>query len=67
MTEQQVIDLVRAEVEKAGSYRALGAKWGVTPSYLCDLLQGRRAPGPKLLRPLGLERVVTVEYRKKEG
>lgn len=44
------------------SQKALAAELGITPSYLCDVLQGRREPGPQVLRALGLERVIS--YRE---
>ena len=28
---------------------------GISPQLLCDVLRGRRAPGPAILRALGLE------------
>lgn len=60
--EPGVIALIRAARDRAGSMRALAREWGVGPSYISDLLDGRRAPGPKILGPLGLERVRTVRY-----
>jgi hypothetical protein len=62
MDESQVIGMVRNEVTRAGSMRALCREWGVTPSYMCDLLNGRRAPGPKILGPLKLTKRKTVVY-----
>ncbi len=66
MTESEVVALVRIAIAKAGSIRALGRQWGVTPSYLCDLRDGRRAPGPKILDQLGLKRVKVVTYEPKK-
>ena len=43
---------------------------GVSHSYLHDVLQQRRIPGPKILDALGLELVIThpkqVAYRRRE-
>jgi hypothetical protein len=66
-TEAQVREQVEAEVLRLGSLRALARQWGMSPSYLSDFLNGRRGPGPQILRPLGL--VVTVRYvrGKSEG
>lgn len=64
MTESEVIDVIRARIAKSGSVRALAREWNVSPSYLCDLRDGRRAPGPKILEPFGMRRVVRVEYVK---
>jgi transcriptional regulator with XRE-family HTH domain len=63
MNEQEVIALVAAQAKEAGSMRELARRWGITVSYVSDLLNGRRAPGPKILGPLGLERVKRIEYR----
>lgn len=65
MTESDVISLVRAKVAEVGSMRELARRWGVSMSYVSDLVNGRRAPGAKILEPLGLERVKTVEYLRK--
>ena len=62
LTEEQVRARVEALVVEAGSLRALCREWGVSPAHLCDFLNGRRGPGPKVLEPLGLVRHVEVRY-----
>lgn len=62
MDEQQVIERIKREVKRAGSYRALGREWGITPPYICDLIHGRRSPGAKVLKALGLRKIKTVTY-----
>lgn len=57
-----ILETIRARVEKAGSQRALASEIQVSPQYLNDVLNGRKEPGEGILRPMGLERVVT--YRK---
>jgi hypothetical protein len=59
--------LVHAKLDE--KYYVLGEKWGTVaktlgfyPSYLSDVRSGRRAPGPKLLKLLHLERKVIVQY-----
>ena len=37
----------------------------VSRQYVSDVLKGRRQAGPKLLAALGLERAVTVKYKRK--
>jgi hypothetical protein len=64
MTEQDVVTLVQAEATRLGSMRALAREWGISPAYVSDLLQGRRAPGPKILGPLGLRAVRTLAYER---
>lgn len=69
LTEDQVRRKVESEMIKAGSIRALAREWRISASYLCDFLNGRRGPGPQILRPLGLIQVVEVRYirGKSEG
>lgn len=57
MSEKDVIDEIRKTVKAYGSMRALAREWQVTPSYISDLLKGRRVPGPKILSQLGLRAV----------
>lgn len=64
MTEKQVRELLKAEIAKAGSLRKLAAEWGVSIAYLSDCTTHRRAPGPAILTPMGLERRVTVTYHR---
>lgn len=42
---------------------ALATELGVSTAYLNDVLQGRREAGEKLLKPLGMSKVVT--YKRK--
>lgn len=65
MTEKDIIILIQHQVKRAGSMRALARDWNITVSYVSDLLNGRRAPGPKVLGPLGIEVVKTTTYRRK--
>lgn len=57
------LDTVRnrlaALVAQHGSQRAAAATLGISQSHLFDLLSGRRKPGPKTLKSLGLEETVT--------
>ena len=62
MTETEVIAILRRKVHIAGTYKAYATANGLSIAYVWDVLQGRRAPGGKILDALGLERVVT--YRE---
>ena len=64
-SEAGVIAQVRAHVRRCGSLRALSREWGVSPSYLCQVLDGRQSPGPKIIGKLGLERIVVYRDRAK--
>ena len=48
---------LRQRAARAGSQAALAQQLGITPTYLSEVLGGRREPGPKFLRALGLRRV----------
>lgn len=70
LDEADVIEMVRKSARRAGSMRAMAREWDVTVSYISDLLNGRRAPGPKILDPLGIDRVKIITYQfrpKSEG
>lgn len=62
MTEIEVRRLVKVGIKRAGSLRKYAKEMGINASYVSDMVNGRRNPGPKLLKPLGLKRVVVVEY-----
>lgn len=58
LTEQEVMDRLRAAVAAAGSQRAYAEQIGVSQTYLSDVLTGNRTPGEKILTALGLEAVM---------
>lgn len=49
------------------SLRAVASDLGISAPYLSDIMLGRRKPGPKVLKALGMERTVerVVIYRRK--
>ena len=53
MTETQVVDLLRIRLE-GKTQTALASDAGVTVQYMHDVLKGRRAPGPAILKFLGI-------------
>ncbi|MBE7197160.1 MAG: hypothetical protein INR70_05070 [Parafilimonas terrae] len=46
-------------IEEAGSARAWARSVGLSEAYVCDVRNGRRAPGAGMLLALGLVRVVS--------
>jgi hypothetical protein len=62
MTTDDVLRRLRRECDKAGTQAAWAKAAGVSGAYVNDVLQRRREPGDKILRALGLVRVVA--YRK---
>lgn len=45
------------------SLRAAARAWNVSAAHLSNAIRGKSTLGPKLLRPLGIEKHVTVLYR----
>jgi len=62
LSEVQILECLWKACEQAGSQKAWAEKNGVSPSYVTDVLLGRRAPGDAITHRLGFERVV--RYRK---
>lgn len=60
----EVLALLGQIVRESGSMRAGARFLTVSAPYLHDVLHGRRDPGPKVLRPLGLKArsTTTLEY-----
>lgn len=54
-TTDDVRALLLAACDAAGSQVAWARQWGISTSYVNDVLRGRKEPGPKILRALGLE------------
>jgi hypothetical protein len=45
----------------AGSQQAWAAENAISPQFVCDVLQGRRAPTEMLARALGYRRIISFE------
>lgn len=58
MTESDVKKLIAKEIARAGTMTALAREWGVSVVTISDIMAGRRGPGPKVLRNLGMIRTV---------
>lgn len=56
MTDAQVRSELRRQVAALGTQTALARRMGCSLPYLNDVLAGKRAPGPKILRALGLKK-----------
>jgi len=59
MTIDQVVRLLRRQCEAQGGQAAWAKAHGVSPAYVNDTLQRRRAPGAAILRGMGLVKIVT--------
>jgi hypothetical protein len=65
MDQDDLVELLWKKVGVAGSQKAVAAEIGVTQGFLGDVLHGRRLPGKKILKSLGLVRIVTYEPKAK--
>jgi hypothetical protein len=66
MTLEQVIALIWRKVREFDSQEEAAETWGVSRSYLGEVLAGRQRPGPKILDALGLEHIDKYRWRKKD-
>jgi hypothetical protein len=58
ITETDFLGRLHVRVHMIGSQKAAAAAWGMSESYLSDVLTNRRAPGPAICESMGYERVV---------
>ncbi len=61
MSPAQLLHSLRERAQQTSQLK-LARELGVSPTYLNDVLKGRREPGEKILAGLGLRRSVT--YRR---
>ena len=64
LSESDVLSLIAEACNQIGNQSRWARHAGVSPQYLTDVLRGRRSPGRAICNALGLERVVSVEYRR---
>ena len=63
MTEDEVRDMLKEAIEKAGSQLAFSLERDVDHSCLTPILRGRKPPTPQVLAALGLRKVVSYEKK----
>lgn len=61
MTKERVIAMLEQMAGELGSQKDLAQQLGIAPSYLSDVMAGKREPGDKIIRQLGLKKVVVYE------
>lgn len=61
MTLAEFREEVRLACVAAGSQRAFALLHGISPAYVGEVLDGRRAPGPLMLEVMGCRRRVVIE------
>lgn len=61
-----VIDALHEKKDGEGykTWKDLADAMGVTPAYMSDLINGRRDPGPRILRQLHFRKVIQYEVDK---
>lgn len=57
LNQREFIAELRSLVEQFASQKEAAQVWGVSESYLSDVLSGWRAPGEKICKAVGYERV----------
>lgn len=58
LSEKDILDLLRQRCQEVGTAKAVAEQLGVAPSYVSDVLAGRREIGKSIFEKLGYERVV---------
>ena len=61
MKEIDPIDRLRDEVDRHGSFRLAAKVLGFDHGFLCNVLNGSRKVSPRLLKRLGLKRIVVAD------
>lgn len=64
MTKEALINTLHKRFVQLGSWSKVAASLKITPQYLQDIKDGRREPGDKLLKGLGMVKVVTYVKEK---
>jgi DNA-binding transcriptional regulator YdaS (Cro superfamily) len=64
MNRESVIRRLWVVIAAQGSQKDAAAFLGISAQYLNDVIQGRRDPGPTLLKALGIKAVQTYEEAK---
>ena len=62
MTIAEVRKMLRGLIDAAESKSAWARAHHVAPSYVSEVLYGRREPGPRMLKALGLRRQRVILY-----
>jgi predicted transcriptional regulator len=57
LTVATVREDLRFLADSMSTHKALADKIGISQAYLCDVLEGRRDPGPIIIRFLKLKKV----------
>ncbi len=61
VSEIDVVAMLRAGVDEAGSQRVYARTHGLNPNDLSSVLSGRRAPGRSFLRAVGVRSALIID------
>lgn len=64
MNRIDLYTLLRTQCAKAGGQTAFANQHGVSVAYVSDVMNGRKEPGPALLKAMGVRKVVRYEVIK---
>ena len=63
--EHEVFVLLKAAIERDGSFVAFAERSGVTRSYVSHVLSGRHALGAAMIKGLGIRKVYVAAKKKR--
>ncbi len=66
MTKEQMLVVIRKEIEKSGSQNKFASMVGCSKSLLSKVLGGMLPPTEAIIGPLGYVRETVTTYRKKK-
>ena len=64
ISQADIVEEVRLLADSMSTHEALAEKMNISSQYLSDVLQGRRNPGPKIQKFLGVKRVIMYQEIK---
>lgn len=67
MTEEDVIEQLDQACRSFGGRWAWAREKGISPRYVCNVLNGYTKPGKKITAALGLQRVVSYERKNRRS
>ena len=59
-TDKSPLSILQGHIRAKGS-NATARALGISTTYLSDVMCGRRKPGPKILKALGLKRIISYQ------
>ena len=64
LSQKDIVEELRLLADSMSTHQALAQKIGISEAYLCDILQGRRNPGPKVCAFLKIQAVTVYKEAK---